>query len=95
MFAANPPGAIQSYQVTSMLEIISLGTVVLTGLYFIALAGVSLFIPEQAKRFLQGFVGSLQKHFSELFLRSLVGIAFVFHAPQMNYSVVYSCLVGI
>jgi len=72
-----------------MIEILSLGTVVLAGLYFIALAGVSLFIPAQAERFLLGFAGSLQKHFSELFLRFLVGGAFVIHAPQMYLSDVF------
>ena len=73
-----------------MVEILSLGTVVLAGLYFIALAGVSLFIPAQAKRFLLGFAGSFQKHFVELFLRLLVGAAFVLHAPQTSLSVVFS-----
>ncbi len=90
MLAANPPAVIRRYQVTSMVEILSLGTVVLAGLYFIALAGVSLFIPAQAKRFLLGFAGSLQKHFAELFIRLLVGAAFVLHAPQTNISVVFS-----
>ena len=73
-----------------MVEILSLGTVVLAGLYFIALAGVSLFTPALAKRFLLGFAGSLQNHFLELFLRLLVGGAFVIHAPQMYLSVVFS-----
>ncbi len=90
MLAADPPVVIRRYQVSSMVEILSLGTVVLAGLYFIALAGVSLFIPAHAKRFLLGFADSLQKHFAELFLRLLVGAAFVFHAPQTNLPAVFS-----
>ncbi len=73
-----------------MIEILSLSIVILAGLYFIALAGVSLFIPAQANRFLLGFAGSLQKHFSELFLRFLAGGALVIHAPQMYLSGVFS-----
>lgn len=69
-----------------MIELLSLLFVVLTGLYFIALAGISLFNSDQASRYLLGFAGSRPKHFAELFVRFLVGGAFVLYAPRMFLS---------
>ncbi|MEG3193053.1 hypothetical protein [Lysobacter sp. D1-1-M9] len=66
-----------------MIEALALTVVVLTGLYFIALAVVSLFCPAQANRFLLGFAGSALAHYTELFLRFMVGAALVLHAPRM------------
>ena len=65
-----------------MIEALALGLVVLTAAYFIALAGVSLLIPASASRFLLGFAGSPFKHYTELFVRFLVGAALVLHAPR-------------
>ena len=65
-----------------MIEASALGLVVLAAVYFIALAGVSLLIPASASRFLLGFAGSPFKHYTELFVRFLVGAALVLHAPR-------------
>ena len=69
-----------------MIEALALTVVVLTGLYFIALAAVSLFMPAQANRFLLGFAGSALTHYTELFLRFVVGAALVLHAPRMLFT---------
>ena len=67
----------------SMIEVSAFAVVVLTGLYFIALAAVALFTPARANRFLLGFAGSPSKHYTELFLRLVVGGALVLQAPRM------------
>lgn len=69
-----------------MSEALSLTVVVLTGFYFIALAAVSLFMPVQATRFSLGFADSALKHYAELFLRFVVGSAFILYAPRMRLS---------
>lgn len=70
----------------SLVEALALTVVVLTGLYFIALAALSLFLPVQARRFLLGFADSALKHYAELFLRLAVGAALILHAPRMLLS---------
>lgn len=70
---------------------ISQAIVALAGLYFLVLAAVSLFFPAAAGRFLLGFAGSASKHFLELFLRMVVGAAFIVHAPRMFASYVFIC----
>ncbi len=69
-----------------MIEALALTVVVLTGLYFITLAAVSLFMPAQANRFLLGFAGSALTHYTELILRFVVGSALVLHAPRMLFA---------
>ncbi|MCH8865795.1 MAG: hypothetical protein IID58_02980 [Proteobacteria bacterium] len=69
-----------------MIQNMALSIVVVTGLYFIALAAASLFLPAQTNRFLLGFAGSPVKHFTELILRFIVGGALVLYAPQMLFS---------
>jgi hypothetical protein len=59
---------------------------VLTGLYFVALAFVSLFMSERTRRFLLGFAGSALTHYVELFLRLVVGGALVLYAPRMLFA---------
>jgi uncharacterized protein YjeT (DUF2065 family) len=66
-----------------MIDALALAVVVLTGLYFIALAVLSLFMPARANRFLLGFAGSARTHYTELSLRLVVGVALVLHAPRM------------
>lgn len=68
-----------------MIEAMALGVVVLAGIYFIALATVSLLMPARASRFLLGFAGSAFTHYAELGLRLLVGTALVLHAPRMLF----------
>jgi hypothetical protein len=70
----------------SMIEALALAVVMLAGLYFIALAAVSLFMPAQANRFLLGFAGSPSKHYAEMILRFVVGAALVLQAPRMYLS---------
>lgn len=73
-----------------MIEAVALTLVVLTGLYFIALATASLLKPAVARRFLTGFARSPSTHYSELFLRCLAGGALVIHAPRMALSGAFS-----
>ena len=69
-----------------MTEPLALTIVVLTGLYFIALAVVSLFMPERTSGFLLGLAGSALTHYIELFLRLVVGGALVLHVPRMLFA---------
>lgn len=69
-----------------MIEALALTLVVLTGLYFLALATASLLKPAVARRFLSGFASSPSTHYAELFLRFLAGGALVIHAPHMAFS---------
>lgn len=69
-----------------MIEDLALAGVVLSAFYFIALAAASLLVPAQVNRFLRGFAGTPFKHYTELFLRILVGGAFILHAPRMLLS---------
>ncbi len=66
-----------------MIEVLARTVVVLVGLYFIALAAVSLLAPTRANRFLLGFADSALKHYAELFLRFVVGAALLVSAPRM------------
>lgn len=73
-----------------MIEALAFAVVLLTGLYFMALAGVSLFQPALANRFLLSFAASALAHYTELFLRLLAGGALVLHAPRMHLSEAFS-----
>jgi hypothetical protein len=70
----------------SMIEILASTVVVIAGLYFIALAAASLFLPIRATRFLLGFADSALKHYAEMFVRLVVGAALILHAPHMLHS---------
>lgn len=67
----------------SMIQALAFAVVVVTGLYFCALAAVSVFAPARASRFLLGFAGSPRVHYMELFIRLVVGGSLVIHAPRM------------
>ena len=75
-----------------MIYAIAFAVVVLVGLYLVVLATVSLFFPAQANRFLLGFAGSASTHYIELFVRTVVGGAFVLHAPRMLFPYVFAVL---
>lgn len=63
---------------------LSASIVALTGLFFLTLAGLALFVPARAKRFLLGFATSPTAHYLELLLRIVIGAAcvgFATHAP--------------
>ncbi len=66
-----------------MIETLSLFIVILTGIYFVALAGAALFAPVQASRFLLGFAGTPLVHYVELLVRVVVGGSLVVYAPHM------------
>ena len=64
--------------------------VVLGGLWLIGLAAFSFAMPERAKDFLSRFASSAFSHFLEMFVRIIVGTAFVLSAAQMKFSVVFT-----
>ena len=65
-----------------MIEAVALAIVMVTGIFFLSLGGTSLVAPARASRFLLGFAGSPSKHYAELVVRLLVGVAFVLAAPR-------------
>lgn len=67
-----------------MLDTLALGVVLLTGIYFVTLAGVALAAPHLATRFLMGHAGTATAHYLELLLRTGVGAAFLLHGPSTN-----------
>ena len=69
-----------------MTGMFALAIVYLTGLYFIGLAAVSLLAPTRASHFLLGLAGSAVAHYLELFVRLVVGGAFLLHASRMLFS---------
>jgi hypothetical protein len=64
--------------------------IVLAGIWLIGLAAVAFTKPERAKRFLGGFAGSAFTHFLEVFVRIIVGTAFVIYSAQMKFSSVFT-----
>ena len=76
-----------------MIHLLAAAVVLLTGLYLIGLAAVSLFAPARATRFLGGFATSALTHYIEMALRLAAGAAMVIHAPQMRFSDAFA-LVG-
>ncbi len=72
-----------------MASVLSLIAVVVTGLYFVALAVVAFTAPARASRFLQGFASSAVMHYLELSLRIVVGLAFVTRGPAMLFPLLF------
>lgn len=70
----------------SLLEAFALAVVVLASAYLLALGAASLSVPARTSRFLLGFASSASVHFTELFLRLVVGAALVIYAPRMCLS---------
>lgn len=64
--------------------------VVLAGIWLIALAMVAFAKPGRAKQFLNGFASSAFTHFFEVFLRIIVGTAFVIYASHMKFSMAFT-----
>ncbi len=73
-----------------MLNSLALITILLAGLYLIALAIVSFLKPAKASSFLLGFASSVPVHYLELIIRLVVGAAFVLHAPLMMFSEIFT-----
>jgi hypothetical protein len=65
-------------------------SVILAGVWLIALAIVAIAKPELAKRFLNGFASSASTHFLEVTLRIIVGVAFIACAPEMKFSLLFT-----
>ena len=65
-----------------MIEPVALAIVMVTGIFFLSLGGASLVAPARASRFLLGFAGSPSKHYAELVVRLLVGVAFELAPPR-------------
>jgi hypothetical protein len=63
-----------------MLAGAALVIVVTTGLFLVALGAAALFKPGVASTFLLGFARTPTKHYAELAVRFIVGVALVVHA---------------
>jgi len=64
--------------------------VVLAGIWLIGLAALAFVRPGSAKDFLNAFASSAFTHFFEVFIRIVVGTAFVFYSPQMKFPIVFT-----
>lgn len=64
--------------------------VVLAGIWLIGLAIVAFVKPDLVKIFFGNFASSAFTHFLEMFLRLIVGAAFVIYAAEMKFSVVFT-----
>lgn len=73
-----------------ILNTLAAAIVVLAGIWLIGLASVALAKPERARDFLGRFASSAFTHFLEVFIRIIVGTAFVIYSPQMKFSVVFA-----
>lgn len=72
------------------MNIIALIIVALTGIWLIGLAAVAVARPDLLKRFFDGFVSSARTHFLEMFLRVMVGVAFVFYSPHLKFPTIFA-----
>lgn len=66
-----------------MIDLLALITVLSAAMYLLALAVISFLRPQKASGFLLGFVSSAYVHYLELFIRIIVGTAFLVRAPLM------------
>ncbi len=66
-----------------MIDFLALITVLSAALYLLALAIISFLRPQKATGFLLGFVSSAYLHYLELFMRIIIGTAFLVRAPLM------------
>ena len=78
------------YEFRPMMHTLSLATVFLAGLYFVALAGVAFLAPSRAADFLGGFAQTAGRHYLELGLRVITGVALVVQGPRMPFSMAFS-----
>ncbi len=63
---------------------------IIAGIYFLLLGTACIFAPDTAKRFLLGSASSAFKHYLEMTLRMIVGIALVIQAPQLPYATAFT-----
>ncbi len=64
--------------------------VVVSAIWLVGLAVVAFAKPDVVKEFFGKFASSAFTHFLEMFIRLMVGAAFVIYASQMNFSVVFT-----
>ncbi len=69
-----------------MINLLASILVLLTGIYLMSLAVISLLSPARATRFLGGFASSAFTHYLELGLRLIAGGAILLYAPRMLFS---------
>ena len=65
---------------------VALSVVAATGAFLFWLGCTALFIPPRAKAFLLGFAATPSRHYAELAVRAVVGIAFMLAAPGLPVS---------
>jgi hypothetical protein len=75
---------------SDMIQMLALGVVGATALYFLVLGVVSLLAPAKAGAFLLGFAATAALHYLELALRLAVGTALVAAAPALAASGVFA-----
>ena len=72
------------------IDVLALVTVVSAGLYLLALALLAFCKPQKAAKFLLGFASSASSHYVELGIRIMIGAGFIFRAPIMPFSAIFS-----
>lgn len=73
-----------------MINFLAFIIVILAGFYLLVLSLISFLKPDKASGFLLGFASSASFHYLELFIRIVIGTAFVVRAPLMNSSEIFS-----
>lgn len=72
------------------MKTLALVVIFLSGVYLVGLASLAFARPNLARRFLAGFASTRLLHFIEVAIRLLIGAAFVYYAPKMALSVLFS-----
>jgi hypothetical protein len=65
------------------------GLVVIAGIWLISLAILAIVKPDLVRVLFELFASSAFSHFLEMFLRLIVGAAFIIYAAQMKFSFVF------
>lgn len=73
-----------------LMNTLSAVIVVLAGIWLIGLAAIAIVKPDRVKQFFAKFASSAFTHFLEMFVRIIVGAAFVIYSPQVKFSVVFA-----
>lgn len=75
-----------------MLAFLSVAVVGLVGLFLAGLGLAGLFAPGPVRRFLGGFAATAPRHYAELAVRMVVGLALLGAAPHLAGSAVLTAL---
>jgi hypothetical protein len=76
-------------QLSSPLEAVAMLVVAGSGLFLASIGAMSFVAPAQVKAFLLGFAATPFRHYLELMLRAVAGLAFVAVAPTLPASQAY------